>query len=173
MTATTLFYIIIAILVFDFIIDKILDALNARHFTDSIPEELLDVYDKVEYTKSQDYKKINYKFGILTSTFSILLTLGFLIFDGFEAIDNVARSFSGNPIAIALIFFGIIMIGSDIIGTPFSYYKTFVIEEQFGFNKTTKKTFWLDKLKGWFMMVILGGLILAAIIWFYQIDHPV
>ncbi|MCL4126537.1 UNVERIFIED_CONTAM: hypothetical protein GTU68_028912 [Idotea baltica] len=60
------------------------------------------------------------------------------------------------------------MIGSDIITTPFSFYKTFVIEERFGFNKTTKKTFWLDKIKGWFMMAILGGLIISAIIWFYQ-----
>ena len=168
MTATTLFYIIIAIILFDFILDKILDALNAKHFTDSIPKELQDVYDDNEYKKSQDYKKTNYKFGILTSTFSLLLTLGFLILDGFEAIDNVARNFSENPIAIALVFFGIIMIGSDIISTPFSYYKTFVIEEKFGFNKTSKKTFWLDKLKGWFMMIILGGLILTAIIWFYQ-----
>jgi STE24 endopeptidase len=168
MTATTLFYIIIAIILFDFILDKILDALNAKHFTDSIPKELQDVYDDNEYKKSQDYKKTNYKFGILTSTFSLLLTLGFLILDGFEAIDNVARNFSENPIAIALVFFGIIMVGSDIISTPFSYYKTFVIEEKFGFNKTSKKTFWLDKLKGWFMMIILGGLILTAIIWFYQ-----
>src|SRR5690606_41858520 len=69
---------------------------------------------------------------------------------------------------IALIFFGIIMIGSDIITTPFSYYGTFVIEEKFGFNKTSKKTFFLDKLKGWLMMAIVGGGILALIIWFYQ-----
>ena len=168
MTATTLFYIIIIILIIDFIIDKILDGINAKHFSDAAPQELQDVYDETEYKKSQDYKKTNYKFGILTSTFSIVLTLGFLVFDGFEAIDNVARGFSENPIVIALIFFGLIMIGSDIVSTPFSYYKTFVIENKFGFNKTTRKTFWLDKIKGWFMMAILGGLILAAIIWFYE-----
>ncbi|MEO6347399.1 MAG: M48 family metallopeptidase, partial [Aquaticitalea sp.] len=71
---------------------------------------------------------------------------------------------------VALIFFGIIMLGSDIISTPFSYYKTFVIEEKFGFNKTTKKTFWLDKVKGLLMMAIVGGGILALIIWFYHIS---
>lgn len=168
MTATTLFYIIIGIIVFDFILDKIIDALNAKHFTDPIPKDLQDVYDESEYEKSQDYKKTNYKFGILTSTFSILLTISFFVFDGFEFIDNLARGFSKNPIAIALIFFGIIMIGSDIVSTPFAYYKTFVIEEKFGFNKTTKKTFWFDKLKGWCMMILLGGLILTCIIWFYQ-----
>ena len=168
MTATTLFYIILSILIISFIIDKILDALNAKHFNDQVPEELQDVYDETEYKKSQSYKKTNYKFGLLTSTFSILLTLAFLIFDGFEYIDNIARSYTENPILIALIFFGIIMIGSDVLSTPFSYYKTFVIEEQFGFNKTTKKLFIIDKIKGWIMSAILGGGILALIIWFYQ-----
>lgn len=168
MTPTTLFYIILTILILDFIVDKILDELNAKHFKDKVPQELQDVYDATEYKKSQEYKTTNYKFGILTSSFSIILTLGFLIFDGFEAIDTIARSYTENSIIIALIFFGIIMIGSDILTTPFNYYKTFVIEEKFGFNKTTKKTFWLDKLKGWFMMAFLGSIILAAIIWFYQ-----
>ncbi len=168
MTAHTLFYIIIAIISINFIVDKILDALNAKHFNDELPNELKDVYDETEYKKSQQYKATKYKFGLITSTFSLLLTLVFLFFDGFEFVDNIARSFTDNPILIALIFFGIIMIGSDIITTPFSYYSTFVIEEKFGFNKTTVKTFVLDKIKGWLMMVIVGGGILALIIWFYQ-----
>ena len=170
MTATTLFYIIIAIIIINFVVDKILNALNAQHYNDALPKELKDVYDETEYKKSQDYKATNYKFEIITSTFSIILTLGFLFLDGFEFVDNIARSYSQNPIIIALIFFGIIMICSDILTTPFSYYSTFVIEERFGFNKTTKKTFILDKLKGWLMMIVLGGGILALIIWFYQIS---
>ncbi|UKM63536.1 M48 family metallopeptidase [Flavobacteriaceae bacterium GSB9] len=168
MTANTLFYIIIAIIVINFIIDKILDMLNAKHFNDQLPKEVVDVYDEDEYKKSQNYKATKYRFGIVTSTFSVLLTLGFLFFDGFEFVDNIARGYSDNPIVVALIFFGIIMIGSDIVSLPFSYYSTFVIEEKFGFNKTTLKTFILDKIKGWLMMAILGGGILALIVWFYQ-----
>lgn len=168
MTATTLYYIIISIIIINFIKDKVIDALNAKHYSDKIPLELQDVYNEDEYKKSQDYKIANYKFGLWSSTFSIILTLAFLIFDGFEYADTIARSYSSNPIVIALLFFGIIMIGSDIISTPFSYYKTFAIEEQFGFNKTTKKTFVLDKIKGLFMMILLGGGILSLIIWFYQ-----
>jgi len=164
----TLFYIIIAIIIIDFIIDKILETLNAKHFDDPVPQELSDVYDKEEYEKSQRYKKERYRFGILTSTFSVLLTLGFIIFDGFAWVDDIARKFTDNAILVALIFFGIIMIGSDILTTPFSWYSTFVIEEKYGFNKTTKKTFFLDKIKGWLMMAILGGGILALIVWFYQ-----
>ncbi|WP_055448276.1 M48 family metallopeptidase [Lacinutrix mariniflava] len=168
MTSTTLFYILIAILLISFCVDQLLDSLNAKHYNDTIPEVLNDVYDKNEYQKSQDYKKTNYKFSLLTSAFSLASTLAFFFLDGFAFIDELARSLSTNEIVITLIFFGIIMLGSDILTTPFSYYKTFVIEEKFGFNKTTKKLFIADKLKGWLMMVVVGGAILALLTWFYQ-----
>ena len=169
MQPTTLFYILISILVISFIIDKILDTINAKHFDDKIPIKLTDVYDEDEYKKSQAYKKTNLKFSNLTSLFSILLTLVFFFADGFKFVDNFARSYTDHPILVALIFFGVIILGSDILTTPFSYYKTFVIEEKFGFNKSTKKLFWLDKLKGWLMSILLGGGILSLIIWFYQL----
>lgn len=171
MSAQTLFYIIIAIIVFDFLLDKILEALNAKHYDDPIPEALQDVYDEEEYKKSQAYKKTNYRFGLLSSTFSIILTLTFLVLDGFEFVDNIARSISSNEVVIALLFFGIIMLASSLISLPFSIYKTFVIEERFGFNKTTVKTFVLDLIKSLLMSAVLGGGILALIIWFYQLTQ--
>ncbi|MDE3743816.1 M48 family metallopeptidase [Maribacter polysaccharolyticus] len=167
MTHTLLFYSIIAILTVQFIIETILDYLNSKRYNDPIPDELQDVYEIEEYLKSQDYKMTNYKFGLLTSTFSLALTLGFLFFGGFEWLDTIARSVSDNPILVALVFFAIIMIGSDLITTPFGYYKTFVIEEKFGFNKTTKTTFIMDKLKGYLMMALIGGGLTALIIWFF------
>ncbi|WP_339883713.1 M48 family metallopeptidase [Polaribacter vadi] len=168
MQPNTLFYILISIISISFIIDKILDTLNAKHFDDKIPAKLADVYDETAYKKSQAYKKTNEKFSNITSTFSIVLTLTFFFVNGFKYVDDFARSFTDNPILVALIFFGVIMLGSDILTTPFSYYKTFVIEEKFGFNKSTKKLFWLDKIKGWLMSILLGGGVLAIIIWFYQ-----
>ncbi len=168
MNHTTLFYIIIFIISINFVIDKILDALNAKHYNDQLPEELQDVYDEDEYKKSQRYKATNYRFGILTTTFTFVLTLAFFFLDGFAFVDQLARQITDHNILVTLIFFGIIMIGSDILTTPFSYYKTFVIEEQFGFNKTTKKTFILDKIKGWLMTIIVGGIILGIITWFYH-----
>ncbi len=164
----SLFYIIITILVAQFIIETVLDYLNAKRYGHPVPEELNDVFNAEEYKKSQAYKKINYRFGILTSTFSLLLTLGFLILGGFEWVDQMARSITDNPMLIALLFFGIIMIGSDIVTLPFSYYSTFVIEEKFGFNKTTRGTFFMDKLKGWGIMAVVGGGLLALIIWFFE-----
>ena len=170
MNSTTLFHIFIAIIIISFIVDKFLDTLNSKHFDDKIPEKLADVYDKEEYKKSQSYKKTNAKFSNLTSTFSIILTLAFFFLDGFKYVDNFARTFTDNPILVALVFFGVIMFGSDVLTTPFSYYQTFVIEEKFGFNKSTKKIFWLDKIKGWLISILLGGTILSLIIWFYQIS---
>lgn len=163
-----LFYIIIGILIVQYSVETILDYLNAKKYGDPVPKELDNLFDAEEYQKSQDYKKTNYSFGLLTSTFSLVLTLGFLLFGGFEWIDSITRSLTDNSMFQALLFFGIILIGSDLITTPFSFYQTFVIEEKFGFNKTTKKTFILDKLKGWLILALLGGGILAMVIWFFQ-----
>ena len=168
MNSSVLFYIIIGILSAQFILERILDYLNSKRYQDPVPTELKDVFDPSEYEKSQQYKITNYKFNLITATFSFLLTIGFLIFGGFEWIDSVARSFSDNPIVIALVFFGIIMIGSDLLSTPLSYYQTFVIEEKFGFNKSSRKLFFMDKLKGWLMTILLGGGILALVLWFFQ-----
>ncbi|HZW78093.1 MAG TPA: M48 family metallopeptidase [Flavobacteriaceae bacterium] len=168
MAPETLFTIIILILIISYTVDQVLDYVNARHFSDPIPTELKDVFDQEEYIKSQLYKKEKYRFAILTSTASLVITLLFFFLDGFAVVDGMARSVAENEIVIALVFFGMIMLGSDILMTPFSYYSTFVIEEKFGFNKTSKTTFFIDKLKGWLMMSVFGGIILAAIVWFYQ-----
>jgi STE24 endopeptidase len=168
MTPQILFYILIAFLLINFIVDTILDYYNEKHFNDKIPIELEDVYEEKEYKKSQLYKKENARFSNYSSLFSLLLTLSFFFFKGFAYVDNYVRQYSDNELIISLLFFGIIMIGSDIITTPFSYYQTFVIEEKYGFNKSTKKLFWLDKLKGILLTIVIGGLILALIIWFYQ-----
>jgi len=173
MTPQLVFYIIIAFIVISFAVDQFLDWLNAKHFDDPVPEELSDVYDEESYRKSQDYKKANARFSALTSSFMLLVTLIFFFADGFAFVDQLARSLSTNEIVVGLIFFGIIMLGSDILTTPFGYYKTFVIEERFGFNKSTPALFFMDKLKGLLMTILVGGGLLALVIWFYQIsgDH--
>lgn len=171
MTSQTLFYSIIAILVLSYLVDFIMGYLNAKHFNDPIPEALKDVYNEEEYLKSQAYKKTKDRFGTYTATFSLLLTLGFFFFDGFAIVDQWARSFTDHPIGVALIFFGVIMFASDILTTPFSYYDTFVIEEKFGFNKMKPITFFMDKLKGWGMGIVIGGGLLALIIWIYEMTQ--
>tara|TARA_R110002167_G_scaffold58047_12_gene164809 strand:+ start:1015 stop:2178 length:1164 start_codon:yes stop_codon:yes gene_type:complete len=145
-----------------------LEFLNAKRYNNPVPKELEDVFDALEYQKSKDYKKTNYRFGLVTSTFSLLLTLGFLVFGGFEWLDQLIRGITETPMYMALLFFGLVAIGNDIITLPFSYYSNFVIEKKFGFNKMSRKLFFLDKLKGWVMLTVIGGGILAVVFWFYQ-----
>lgn len=163
----TIFYFIIGILVFDYLLDQFLGYLNSTKRSLELPQELEGIYDEKEYKKSQEYESVNHKFSILSSSFNLLLILVFLYLSGFAFIDGIARSYSENAILIALIFFGIIMFASDIIHLPFSIYDTFIIEEKFGFNKTTPKIFVLDKIKSWLISAIIGGGLLALITWFY------
>ena len=170
MNPQTLFYILIGILTVDFIADKILDYFNAKRFDAEIPEPLQDVYDAEAYKKSQAYKKANYRFSLLTSSFSFVLLMAFFFLHVFGFVDKLAMSISENNIVAALIFFGIIMLGSSLLGLPFSYYETFVIEEKFGFNKSTKKLFFVDKIKGLVLGGVLGGGLLSLLIWFYELS---
>ncbi|MDG1804912.1 M48 family metallopeptidase [Flavicella sp.] len=168
MTASLVFKILIGIIIINFIKEEVLSFLNAKHFNDKLPEELQDVYDEKAYRKSQDYKKTNYDFSFYTNSFSIILTLSLFFFEGFAWIDTLVRGVANNEILQTLIYFAILFFGSDILNTPFAFYKTFIIEEKFGFNKSTKRLFILDKLKGWALALLVGGPLLALITWFYQ-----
>jgi len=167
MTPQTVFILIVAILVFDFVFGLWLDYLNYKHRTAKIPEELQGIYDDEQYRKQQEYKKVNTRFGFVTGSFSFVVMMVFLLAGGFSWLDGIVRGITEHPIMMALLFFGIIILASDILGTPFSIYRTFVIEERFGFNKTTPRTFILDKLKGWILGAVIGGGLLALIIWIY------
>ena len=169
MSATILFYIIIGILILNFIWDKYLDYLNAKRFGNPIPEPLQGVYDQARYIKSQEYQREKYRFSWITGTLSITIMLVFFFFEGFAWIDSWARSISNNEIVVGLLFFGVLMGASSILSLPFSYYSTFVIEEKYGFNKTNLSTFIFDKLKGAIMAMLLGGGLYALIVWFYEI----
>lgn len=169
MTANFIFGVFIFILIADYIFNSVLDHLNAKKFNDELPEKLNDVYAPEEYLRSQAYKKERSRFSTVHSGFSLVLILAFLFLDGFAFVNNIALSISEHQILTGLIFFGIILLASGIINIPFSYYSTFVIEEKFGFNKMTKKTFFLDLIKGAVMTAIVGGGILALIIWIFQL----
>jgi len=166
--AQTLFYIILIIVIIDFLFEKTLEYLNTTRWSDILPTELKGIYEEEKYMKSQQYLKVNHKFGMLTSSISFAAILAMLLLGGFAWVDQFARTYTENPILLALLFFGILGLASDILSTPLSLYDTFVIEEKFGFNKTTLKTFFFDKLKGWLLGGIIGGGLLALIVWIYE-----
>ncbi len=165
---TILFWIIIAILVLDFLFEKYLDYLNTTKWSDTVPDEVKEIYDEKKYKKQQAYQRENHRFGMLTGSFSMAITLAMFLLFGFAMVDGWVWNITSNPIVAALLFFGILMFASDIINLPFSIYDTFKIEEKYGFNKTTPKTFVFDKIKGWLVGAIIGGGLLALIIFIYQ-----
>ncbi|MCX6256334.1 MAG: M48 family metallopeptidase [Bacteroidia bacterium] len=166
--AHTLYFIIISIIVIYYVFERILDYLNFRMIDSAIPDELADVFDPEQFKKSRLYEKESARFGFITSSLSFVLILGMLLFNGFSFVDDLVRSITVKPVPMALLFFGILMFASDLISIPFSIYSTFVIEQKYGFNTTTHKTFFLDKLKGWLLAAIIGGGLIALIVWFYQ-----
>lgn len=161
----TIFWIIIAIIIFDFMFEKILDYLNIRNLKDELPVELKDIYDSDKYKKSQQYEKVSTKFSLVTSLFSLLIILLMLFGGGFTFLDEFVRSISDSIYLKTLLFFGIMGIVFDIVSIPFQIYGTFVIEEKFGFNKTTIKTFVFDKLKSWGISILIGGGLISFILW--------
>lgn len=163
-----LFNILIAIIILNFFKDSILDYLNSKYFDNEIPNIISDIYDKEKYLKSQEYKKTQYKFNRISSIYSLLILLFFFYFDGFLILDNYCRSLFDSELIISLSFFGIIYFGNDLLSIPFSIYHTFIIEEKFGFNKTTKKTYIIDKLKSWLLTILFGGGILSFIIFQFE-----
>ena len=165
---TTLFWIIIAILVLDFALEWYLDYLNNSQVSEALPDEVKDLYDAEAYKKQQQYFLANKKFGMVSGLFSfVIMMLMFFLF-GFAFVDNIARSFSENSIVIALIFFGILYFANEVLNIPFGIYHTFKIEERFGFNKMTPALFAADTVKGWLLTVLLGGGVLALLMLIYN-----
>ena len=171
MTTQTIFYIILALYIWEFIFSKILDYLNTTKWKETLPLELKDIYDEKKYAKSMKYEKTNHKFSSITWIFSFTIMLLMLVFGWFGWLDNLVRWFSDNLILQSLYFFGIISFVNFLISIPISYYNTFVIEEEFWFNKMTKKLFWIDTIKSFLLSMIIWGWILAIIIWLYNLDQ--
>ncbi|WP_321282006.1 M48 family metallopeptidase [Marinifilum fragile] len=167
MNATTILYIILIILSFDFILERILDILNLRNWSPILPKVLEGIYEKENYLKSQEYQKEKYKLSFISSVISFLTSFLMIALGGFAWVDQLVREYTTNPIWLALLFFGVIMLASSIISLPFSYYSTFVIEEKYGFNRMTLKTFILDLIKGGLLGMLIGGGLLALLIWIY------
>jgi STE24 endopeptidase len=172
MTYNIVFVILVVIIVVDYVLERILDYLNSRKWSNVLPDELRDVYDAGQYRKQQEYKRVNDRFSLLTNTFSLVLILLMLFLGGFRLVDEWAREITQQYILLVLVFFGILAIASDVLNIPFSLYDIFVIEEKFGFNRTTPKTYLLDKVKGWFLGALIGGGLLALVVWFYQVTGP-
>ncbi|MBW1635343.1 MAG: M48 family metallopeptidase [Deltaproteobacteria bacterium] len=160
-------FFILFVLVFSFFLEAIVASLNVSALYSTLPKEFSDIYDKDKYRKSQEYAKINARFGLVQSGCTTSVTIVFLLSGGFNSVDLLARNMGYGDIVTGLIFTAILIALSFILALPFSIYSTFVIEERFGFNTTSLSTFIIDILKISFLIATIGSPLLALILWFF------
>ena len=177
MTAQFWFFIIISLVIFNYSFSNLLDYINHRNWKDEIPNELKDFYDKEKYKKAKNYALSKNKISLFSSSLSFLLVISLIVFNGYGIIDqfvsiNLSKSFESLQISSNFIqsgiFFLILFILNSFISIPFSYYNTFVIEEKFGFNKTTKLTFFIDIIKSTLLSFFIGGILLFLALYLYE-----
>ena len=163
---------VLALLVFDFVLERVVESLNLRRLSPEIPEEFRGIYDAEKYAKSQNYLREGTRFELLQSSVMLPLTVGFILLGGFRFVDSLARAAGWGMIPTGLLFAAILGAISMAVGLPFKIYDTFVIEERYGFNKTTPATFIGDLLKELLLGAILGGAVLAGVLWFFAHAGP-
>lgn len=167
--AQTLLYLIVIFIVAEFLFAKVLSYLNIRSWDKPVPDEVKELYQDGKFEKAKAYALDNNRVETISSTLSFVITLTFLYFHGFAWVDDIAHQLSGNYIIQGLIFFAIVALASSLIGLPFEIYSTFVVEEKYGFNKTTPATFVGDKVKGLLIGAIIGGGIYALLAFLFQL----
>ena len=164
--------VILAALLAGTLLDIASRLLTLRSLTPEVPDAFADTFDADDYETAKDYTRARSRFGIVSSAFGLLLLLGFWFAGGFEGLDTLVRSWANGPVVAGLLYLGVLGAGRSLLSLPFSIYSTFVIEERFGFNETTPKTFVLDLIKSTALAVALGGPLLAALLWFFSSTGP-
>jgi STE24 endopeptidase len=163
--------VIVGAMIVRYLVSLVADILNLSSISPDLPQEFDGWYDNAKYAKSQQYLRDTTRFGILQDSFSTIFMLGFVLAGGFNFADKIARNAFGSghgDIVNGLFFMGLLMFGSQILSLPFSWYSTFVIEERYGFNRTSYKTFFVDIIKGWALILVLGAPLLALVLFLFE-----
>ena len=163
------YYIIIFAIIIEYLLSSIGSILDIKNITPTIPSDFKKAYDQEKYILSQDYLKARTSFGLFSNSFSLILIMIVIHSDIFGLLDQFVRGQSDSYILQGLLFIGIIYFFQDIVSLPFSIYHTFVIEERFGFNKTTLNLFIIDKIKGYAIFIVLGSIVIIPILYFFHV----
>ena len=169
MSSESRFWLVLGIVVAEYVWSTILTLLNIQASRQPVPALLADLYDEERYRKQQAYAMTNRKFSLISGAVSTLVTLGIFAFGGFAVFDSIARSASASPVVQALVFWGIFFLISWVISLPFDIYRTFVIEQRYGFNRTTPKLFATDAVKSLLTSLVIMGAVLALCAWIYTL----
>ncbi len=162
------FFIILFALIVEYAIGVVGNLLNLKSLRAELSPELEGLYQPEDYRRSQEYIRTNTRFALATSTFSLAVLLCFWFAGGFNYLDQIVRSWGFVPILNGLLYIGILLISYSLITLPFSIYRTFLIEQRFGFNRTTPHTFVMDRIKNLGLTASIGGVLLSGILALFQ-----
>ena len=160
--------LILVALVAEYVLARVADLLNLRALEPELPPELAGVYDAERYRRSQEYARARTRFGLLPATVDLVALLLFWFLGGFDWLDRSLRSLELGPVGTGLLFIGALVLARTVLHLPFQYHSTFGIEERFGFNRSTRRTWVADLLKGLFLGVLLGAPLLAGVLFFFE-----
>jgi len=145
-----------------------LESKNIASLRPDLPDAFADTYSPEAYAKSQAYTRSQAMFGMVTATFDLVILIVCILAGGFDWLDRMIDGMGWSYIVSGLVYFGALGLAGDLLSLPFSLYHTFVLEERFGFNKTTMATFWIDRLKGYALSIVFGGIVLGGVLWFFE-----
>lgn len=167
MSSETIFFIIVVFLCLDFVLERVLESLNSKHMSPVLPDSLKGIYDEKEYSRFQSYKRENGRLDSWSSGVGFVVMIVFLVAGGFGWYNSWVVSLTDSVVWQTILFVVGLSVVSSVLDIPFDYYATFRIEEKYGFNKTTRRVYWLDTVKELFLSLVLGGVLLALVVWFY------
>ena len=167
MSSETIFFIIVVFLCLDFVLERILESLNSKHMSPVLPDSLKGIYDEKEYSRFQSYKRENGRLDSWSSGVGFVVMIVFLVAGGFGWYNSWVVSLTDSVVWQTILFVVGLSVVSSVLDIPFDYYATFRIEEKYGFNKNTRRVYWLDTVKELFLSLVLGGVLLALVVWFY------
>ena len=167
MSSEIIFSIIVVFLCLDFMLERVLESLNSKHMSPVLPDSLKGIYDEKEYSRFQSYKRENGRLDCWSSGVGFGVMIVFLVAGGFGWYNSWVVSLTDSVVWQTIFFVMGLSVASTVLDIPFDYYATFRIEEKYGFNKTTRRVYWLDAVKELFLSLVLGGVLLALVVWFY------
>ena len=167
MSSETIFVIIVVFLCLDFVLERVLESLNSKHMSPVLPDSLKGIYDEKEYSRFQSYKRENGRLDSWSSGVGFVVMIVFLVAGGFGWYNSWVVSLTDSVVWQTILFVVGLSVVSSVLDIPFDYYATFRIEEKYGFNKTTRRVYWLDTVKELVLSLVLGGVLLALVVWFY------
>ena len=167
MSSETIFFIIVVFLCLDFVLERVLESLNSKHMSPVLPDSLKGIYEEKEYSRFQSYKRENGRLDSWSSGVGFVVMIVFLVAGGFGWYNSWVVSLTDSVVWQTILFVVGLSVVSSVLDIPFDYYATFRIEEKYGFNKTTRRVYWLDTVKELVLSLVLGGVLLALVVWFY------